>query len=646
MKQSELGPQTSATDPLTVEEFEAIRSLVLGREGHKSLRFVMVHLVETFGHRDEDPERAALCVLHERPGGQTIEAVVSLDSHAILSWRSVPDVQPAITPEEFIECERICRADDLWLAAIRSRGISDPDRCIVDPWSAGHYGLPDEQPGTRLVRALTWFRKEGDTNPYAHPIDNLVTTIDLNRGVVVSVEDLGVVPVPAESADFDSATIPSRTDLKPLIIEQPEGPSFDVRGHFITWQKWSLRVGFNVREGLTLHDIAYKDGDDLRKIIRRMSVSEMVVPYGDPRPGYFHRNAFDLGEYGIGLYANELQRGCDCLGHIEYLDAVVHDEAGRPKTLSNAICIHEEDAGLLWKHFDWRTDQSIVRRSRRLVISFMATVGNYDYLFYWFFYQDGSLELEIRLTGILSNGVSTSSIAPPWGRLVSTDIYAPIHQHFFNVRIHFDLDGGPNSLYEVNTESDPSGPENPFASAFRAVSRLLTNEADAQRVVNSVTSRYWKVANHSSKNAMMDAVGYRLVPGENAHPFAREGASVRKRAGFMTFHLWATPFKEEERYAAGDYPNQHPGGAGLPSYTAANRSIVDCDLVVWYTLGAHHVPRPEDWPVMPVTKIGFALRPDGFFSQNPALDVPDPRTLMSHRHGSSEVICLCGQAPT
>ena len=46
---------------------------------------------------------------------------------------------------------------------------------------------------------------------------------------------------------------------------------------------------------------------------------------------------------------------------------------------------------------------------------------------------------------------------------------------------------------------------------------------------------------------------------------------------------------------------------------------------IWYTLGSHHPPRPEDWPVMPVAYAGFLLQPVGFFPANPALDVPPPQ---------------------
>ena len=153
----------------------------------------------------------------------------------------------------------------------------------------------------------------------------------------------------------------------------------------------------------------------------------------------------------------------------------------------------------------------------------------------------------------------------------------------------------------------------------------LLREADAQRNLNLESGRRWIVTNPDAKNALGHPTGFALLPGENAVPFALPDSWVRKRAGFLNAHIWATPYADAERYAAGDYPNQSRGGDGLPKWTAANRSIDNQDVVLWYTMGITHNPRPEDWPVMPVHAAGFKLVPWGFFSSNPALDLPPIR---------------------
>jgi len=272
-------------------------------------------------------------------------------------------------------------------------------------------------------------------------------------------------------------------------------------------------------------------------------------------------------------------------------------------------------------------------------VSFIATVGNYEYGFYWYFYQDGTIQLEVKLTGVISNGAEPPGARPRWGELVAPQVYGPIHQHFFNARLHMMVDGRGNSVYEVNTVADPPGPDNPHANAFHAEATLLRSEAHAQRIIDPLAGRFWKVINPSVTNRLGDPVGYKLVPGENVLPFARPEAQVTRRAGFMTKHLWVTRFDPRERYAAGDYPNQHPGGAGLPSYVQDDAPLENTDVVVWYTFGAHHVARPEDWPVMPVTYIGFTLKPVGFFDRNPALDVPRPLAHGACGHGDRSGHC-------
>src|SRR5207249_4829442 len=173
-------------------------------------------------------------------------------------------------------------------------------------------------------------------------------------------------------------------------------------------------------EGLLLHAITL----DERSIVHRASISEMVVPYGDPGPRHGWKNAFDAGEWGLGRMVNSLELGCDCLGEIRYLDAVFANEHGQPDVHKNAICIHEEDYGILWKHWDMQGGTTEVRRSRRLVVSSISTVGNYEYGFYWYFYLDGTIQHEVKLTGIMST-MAVDPAAPGGGKPSHGALVAP-----------------------------------------------------------------------------------------------------------------------------------------------------------------------------------------------------------------------------
>jgi primary-amine oxidase len=633
--------------PLTAAEIEAAASAVKAAEGlGETARFVYVSLYEPSKHEviafEEGgpfPGRLAKVVIRERAARATYEGVVRLPDGAVVDYKRVPGVQPSVMFEEFMAAEDIVRKDPRWQEAMRKRGITDFDLCMIDPWST-----PNVEPGVgpddgRFVSPLTWVRDDPDDNGYAHPVDGVVTKVNLDTLTVVSVEDYGVVPLPPKKANYSTAKISDpenipyfpdgpRTDVKPLDITQHEGPSFTVDGYRLTWQKWDVRIGFTAREGLVLHRIGY----DGRSIIHRASLSEMFVPYGDPGPMHYRKLVLDEGEYGIGLLTNSLELGCDCLGEIVYLDGVVNDNDGKAVTLPNAICLHEEDHGIAWKHTDFRTGYVEVRRMRRMVVSSIVTVGNYEYAYYWYLYQDGTIEYEVKLSGVISNGVVKPGEAPEHGVIVAPGVYGPHHQHFFNVRLDMAVDGTANRVYEVTPTADPAGQENPVGNAWRAKEVLIADETMARREADPLAGRYWKIANDNVKNELGQPVAYKLMPSHVIRPFAHPGSAVARRAPFMFSPLWVTAYDRDEQFATGDYPNQAAGGAGLPAFAARERNLTDTDVVLWFTFGTNHVARPEDWPVMPVHPIGFKLLPSGFFVGNPALDNPQPGGDHCHHH--------------
>lgn len=611
-------------DPLSAEEIaQAVSVLKDGPAAAPSFRFVSVELREPAKdalRRGELTAREADAVLIDRSSGSSYEAVVDLGITAVTRWTRLDrGVQPPIMLDEFNECEVNCKKDPDVIEALTSRGMIDLDLVCIEPWSAGYFGVDAE--GRRLMRCLVFTRLDPDDNPYAHPAENLVIVYDLNSGKVVRVEDNGFVAVPQATGNYLPQHVgPARTDIKPIEIRQPEGRSFTVTGHHVQWADWSFRVGFTPREGLVLHQMRFRDKGQDRSVINRASLVEMVVPYGDPSAVQSQKNAFDAGEYNIGVMANSLELGCDCLGEIQYFDGIISDSHGNPKTVRNAVCMHEEDDSIMWKHFDFRNNAAEVRRSRKLVISFIATVANYEYGFYWHLYVDGTVEFLVKATGILSTAGQPVGQKTRFGQTLNNDgLYAPIHQHIFNVRMDFELDGTSNAIYEVDTEIPT---DNPTLSGFYTVDRLLTTEQAAIRKADSSKHRFWKIVNHDSRNLVDEPVAYRLIPTDAITLAAHEDSYVSRRAQFATNNLWVTAYDRSERFPAGEYPNQSIGGDGLPAWTAADRNITDEDLVVWYTFGMHHVVRLEDWPVMPRQHVGFLLQPHGFFDQNPTLDLP------------------------
>jgi primary-amine oxidase len=612
--------------PLTVGEAAAACRLALGAGFGPGARLAYCALDEppketVLGWDGDAVPRQVLCVLYEKPAHMTWLVTVALDGEAVVSKVPVPGAQPPIMMDEWVANSGQIKADPGFQAAMAKRGITDMAQVQIDPWPASNFGLDVDKSGRRLARGVAYVLDGPGCNPYARPVENLVAVLDRDTGEVVELIDGDVVPIPKDPGRYDAASVASPRELAPLEIMQPDGPGFTVDDGHLRWGPWQMRVSMHPIEGLVLHEICYIEGDRVRPVIYRASMAEMVVPYGSISPNHWWKNAFDAGDVGLGKMANSLELGCDCLGEIVYLDAVSVDEDGNAGPLPHAICLHEEDYGILWKHTDVFNGVAEVRRSRRMVVSFIATVGNYEYGFFWYFYLDGTIQAEVKLTGIIQTQAVEPGTRVPYANPVTPELAGPHHQHMFGFRLDMCLDGPANSVYEVDAVPVPPGPDNPYGNAFTARATLLETESAAQRMAAPERSRYWKIVNHGSRNAVGEPVAYKLVPQPGAPLLAQDTASIAARAAFATKHLWVTPARADERRPAGDFPNQHPGGAGLPAWTAADRPLTDTDIVLWHTVGATHFSRPEDFPVMPVEYVGFTLKPFGFFDRNPAIDL-------------------------
>ncbi|WP_336647794.1 primary-amine oxidase [Microbacterium sp. MMO-10] len=619
---------THPLDPLSATEITAARDHLVaeGRLG-ESVRVAYLSLREPAKSvlRSGGPvPREARAILLDTATGATTDVLIDLRAGTTIS---AVDVDPALSGqapvlfEEFDAIEGILKADEGWRSALASRGLT-PDDVRVAPLSAGIFDYDGEE-GRRLLRGLAFVQRDEHDYAWGHPVDQLVAFVDMIERKVVRIIDDGPAAIPMANDNFEDPEItgPLRTDLKPLHITQPEGPSFTLDGNVLRWQKWDLHVGFDAREGLVLGQIGFDDHGTRRSIVERASIAEMVVPYGDPAPYRSWQNYFDTGEYLVGRDANSLELGCDCLGEITYLSPVVADDFGNPREIPQGICIHEEDFGLLWKHTDEWAQHRSSRRQRRLVVSFFTTVGNYDYGFYWYFSLDGTIQFEAKATGIVFTARYPGE-GYPYASQIAPGLAAPYHQHLFCARLDMAVDGERNAVHELDLKRVPQGEGNPHGNAFTRSRRVLGTESEARRRADGSLGRVWEVVNTEKRNVVGEPVAYTLFPEGQPTLAAADGSSISRRAAFATEHLWVTRYAEGERYPAGDFVNQSVGSPGLPEFQKADRGIDGEDIVLWHSFGLTHFPRTEDWPIMPVDYTGFTLKPTGFFDKNPALDVP------------------------
>ncbi|PCH34866.1 hypothetical protein WOLCODRAFT_27512 [Wolfiporia cocos MD-104 SS10] len=714
-------------DPLTPDEIVAVslgvRRYTAANTEIKAIRFITTYLLPP-------PKRAVLAFLSiplnpgEKPEpptevvrkaevdffdvvtGDAYNTVISLKDGQweVDTLEKLPEgVQPQISVEELLLCEKIIREDKRVQQLAAEVGIQ-PEQLHADGWAIGYDARFDKK--KRIQQALLFARFGRHENLYAHPLD-FVPVVDSIAQKVIHIDfpanykskaapgtlftkhgldvELSTstaappsltedalaasgrtrIPPPREAWDFlpdlilqkpGAENFKFRDDVKPLHVVQPEGVSFKMDGHVLEWQKWKMHIAFHHREGIALSTITYNDDGNVRPIFYRLSLSEMVVPYGAPEHPHPRKHAFDTGEYGMGTMANELALGCDCLGQIHYLPGayVAHD--GSAIVIKNVICIHEEDAGLLWKHTDFRTGgRSHAVRSRRLVVSMICTLANYEYIWNYYFYQDGNIEIETRLTGILQVYAKQDNEPTPFGTTLAPGINAHYHQHIFSFRVDPMVDGLHNTVVETDVVPLPDAPTGSAANyagnAFLTQSRPIARACEGPRDVSHATDRRWSIVNPKTTHVYSGKPGGYTITGLRgaAVPlFTRPDGLVARRAPFATRPLWVVRDVETDKggrmWPAGKYVPQtrETPADSLAAWAQGDESLEEQDILVFLTTGITHIPRPEDWPVMPVEHVRLLFRPTNFFKSNPSMDVPganDPRSVPAFSGNDAGACC-------
>lgn len=588
---------------------------------------------------------------------------MNLSSSTLEDWKYVSEVGPTLTLQDLDICENVTRRDPRVIQACRDIGITDMTKVFVDAWAIGfdhRWGME-----RRLQQGIMYYRNTANDNQYAHPLD-FVVVVDTEKEEVLAV-DVRLVngertPPPLGEHNYMPEFIADSYDaskFKPIDITQPEGVSFQMRGNVLSWAGYTMHIGFNYREGIVISDVSMYDMYEKRdrSLFNRISVVEMVVPYGNPDPPHHRKHAFDVGEYGTGLMTNSLKLGCDCKGAIRYLDAVMTTSDGAPAVVENAICIHEEDNGLLYKHTDYRDGSVVSARDRRLIISQIITAANYEYAFYHMFMLDGTYKLEVKLTGMLNTYcMHPSETAAPYGTEVAPRINAHNHQHIFSLRIDPEVDGPNNSVLQSDalpSEAPLGSPENLYGNGFYCKKTPFLTAKDGAASYCHETSRSWDIVNPNVLNASAGKpVAYKIINNSCPAILAKPGSMVWKRAAFARNSLWVVPYEDYALFPAGDYVCQSSGDLGhrdnrtIEDWVAEDQSIDNTDIVCYIQFGLTHFPRTEDFPVMPAEPVSVMMRASNFFLKNPALWVPPSDVVVdkTSRNAVPEALPSCCQS--
>jgi len=609
-------------DPLTSEEIrQTVDILQTDLRFGPETRFAIIDLDEPDKAQvREDLEtgvfhRAARALFYNWESSTASDAVVDLTSRTIVSWKDLDSSQPPIRRLVISRLNEVVKRDDRWKEALSKLGITDDSRINILA------RMPEDT-------ALQQHEGDFDVNGKPYMMDERPGSGGLPISIHVNLTKGEIITLEIEEGRTWTASdrTPPNWGREPrtaMEINQPDGTSFEIQGSKVQWRNWTFHYGVHPRRGLELFNISYRDHGEERSILYRAAVSETLTPYGDPEWGEWY--PLDEGDYGFGIYGirSAVLNG-DGPPNAVFRDAILHDHEGNPYSIARAVTFYEKDGGVLWRH----AEESA--RARDFVVAYVSAIDNYDYVFKWIFHEDGAMDVEVELSGIINSGSTGLSIEPKplqslrrrYRTLVAPGVTGPNHQHFFAYRLDFDIDGSSaNSILETNVDRDPIGVENPDGHWFAIEERVLMTELTARRSVNSILNRSWRIVNRDRFNDLGENTAYALIPKGNAFPAAAPGAPSRKKMGFVDHHLWVTPFEPDEMYAGGTYLEPGVRGGGLPAWTERDRSVDNTDLVVWYVLGLTHQVRPEDYPLMPVHTAGFSIWPFGFFSTNPSMDV-------------------------
>jgi primary-amine oxidase len=620
------GTPSHPLDPLSGAEIEATVA-VLRAAGYvdDSTRFATIDLDEpakaaVLGSEPAQPVARRAFVIARRDR-VVYEAVVELAARRVESWTAIPGVQSAVLPEDWEAARRITTEDTGWREAMRRRGYTVFDRLVCAAFSAGNSGDPSEQ-GRRLVR-VACFDSAGTRNFWARPIEGVVAIVDLDERRVIRLIDTGPVRLGDDRGDFGA---------KPLRAPPQRGwagsarRNFIIQGNIVRWRRWSFHYRIEPRAGLVLSLVRHEDAGRERLVLYRGSVAEMFVPYMDPAPAWSFRTWLDAGEYGFGTSASPLQPGVDCPADARMLDALFANAAGRPRQARSVACLFERRTEApLWRHAESENRLYAGRPASELVMRTIPSLGNYDYLIDWVLTESGAIRIDVGATGIDAvKSVEASSMRDPsaagdttYGTLVAPNLVAVNHDHFLSFRLDFDIDAPANTLIEQRLQTGTA----PDMPGGRNIWRVGEQPVRAEGPLGKGGHRdaIWRVVNPNLTNRLGQHPGYELRPGHSATSLLPPDDTAQRRAAFSAAPLWLTAYDRRELYAAGMYPNQSTGGDGLPAFVARQRSVENADIVLWYTMGFHHLPRPEDWPVMNTVWHSVSLVPYGFFDRNPSL---------------------------
>ncbi|HEY5663185.1 MAG TPA: hypothetical protein VIS05_04025 [Ilumatobacter sp.] len=609
-------------DGLTAGEIETFREVLVAAGRYDGSDFAYLALADPPKDEVLSWEPGAPLARHAfavvRRDGRTFEAVVDLATRELVSWTEMPGALTGFVSSEFGTGPSAARADARFVAALARRGLAVDD-VSLSTFAGGAANGPDEL-GRRLARVVP-FRREGDGPRLSRPVEGVVATVDLDTGEVLSVLDADppvtrrpVAPVP------DAAR--QRPPLDPVTFTASGAGNLVLDGSGLSWSGWSLRWRANVRTGIELADVRFDAGTGARRVLYEGYLADLFVPYQDPDPAWSFRTLLDSADFGMGATMSSLQPDVDCPATATFLDVVLPDDRAEASTRPAALCVFERPTGNpAYLHAgDGELETELVMR-------WVAVVGNYDYVVDNVFVPDGSMRFHVFAAGIvLQKGTDSADAAAAddagdhdHGVIVGEGLLAVNHDHYMSFRLDLDIDGTANRLVRQDLVAEPVADTPGRTMIWKLVEQTVPAELAATYTPDPKQPARMLVQSSAADGPLGHHPGYEVEFGDSAAVARPEQLTDpgMRRGGWAGETLWVTPNSPVERFASGLYVPDGTAEAGLARWVQQDRTLVDADLVVWFTMGFHHIVRTEDLPNMPAHEGSLGLKPVNVYATNP-----------------------------
>lgn len=375
--------------------------------------------------------------------------------------------------------------------------------------------------------------------------------------------------------------------LNPPTMVAPAGSRFglDAEQKYVEWMDFSFYIGFSRDTGISLHDIRYKG----ERLVYELKLQEALALYAGADPVQSGTSYLD-SYYGFGPYAFELiPNGYDCPSYATYLNSSFYvDETTH--THINSICLFEYAADFpIQRH----SNSKYVSATKNTYFSVRAvsTVGNYDYMFTYSFYMDGSISVEVRASGYIQSAFFAHN--EDYGFQIHDQLSGSMHDHVLNWKVDLDILGTDNSIelmkqVPVTTSYPWSG--NKTRNTMKLERSFVETEDDSRLNWDSNAQTQVLIVNQDEKNKYGVNRGYRILPSAGtAHLVAKDSSNLVNAAHWAEYDVQITKQKDTEPRGGHAYNSQDVLD---PPINFANffdgESLVQEDLVVWVNLGMHH----------------------------------------------------------